>query len=73
MTVYKLSLVVPGRRDLGGLQEFDQEPKPGDNVWLGQEKYQIVEVVELMRPRNETIFLHATCQPAEEESLGSVS
>lgn len=73
MTVYKLSLVVPGRRDLGGVQEFDQEPKPGDSVWLGQEKYQIVEVVELMRPRNETIFLHATCQPVGGERPGEGS
>ncbi len=63
MTTYKLSIVVPGRRDLGAVHHLNQEPKPGDPVWLNQEKYEIVELVELMRPQNETIYLHATCQP----------
>ncbi len=63
MTMYKVSIVVPGRRDVGGIQNMNKEPKPGDIVQLGTEKYEIVEIAELMPPRGDFAFLHATCKP----------
>jgi hypothetical protein len=66
VTTYKVSIVVPGRRDIGGIQNLEQEPKPGDTIVLGTEKYEIVELVELMPPRGNFVYLHATCRPIEE-------
>jgi hypothetical protein len=67
MTIYKLSIVVPGRRDLGGIQNLEQQPKPGDAVVLGNEEYEIIELVELMPPRGNFVYLHAICQPRQKD------
>jgi hypothetical protein len=69
MTIYKLSIVVPGRRDLGGIQNLEQEPKPGDTVVLGNEEYEIIELVELMPARGNFVYLHAICQPRQKDQL----
>jgi len=66
--IYKLSIVVPGRRDVGGIQNLDQEPKPGDIIVLGKEEYEIVDVAELMPPRGGFAYLHAICRPVENKS-----
>ena len=65
MPIYKLSIVVPGRRDIGGILNLDKEPKSGDTILLGREAYKIADLVELMPPRGNFVFLHAICQPAE--------
>ena len=65
MTVYKLSIVVPGRRDIGGILNLEQKPKSGDIVVLGREQYKIADLVELMPPRGNFVYLHAVCQAAE--------
>jgi hypothetical protein len=65
VTTYKVSIVVPGRRDVGGIQNLDKEPKQGDILELGKEKYEIVDVAELMPPRGDFAYLHATCRPVE--------
>ena len=62
--IYKVSFVVPGRRDVGGIQNIDQEPKPGDRVRIGNQTFEVVEVTELMPPRGDFAYLHATCKPA---------
>ncbi len=63
MTTYKLSIVVPGRRDVGGIQNMEKEPKPGDVIKLGKEEFEIVDVAELMPPRGDFAYLHATVRP----------
>lgn len=68
MPIYKLSIVVPGRRDVGGIQNLDKEPKPGDIIVLGKEEYEIVDVSELMPPRGDFAYLHAICRPLENKS-----
>jgi len=60
---FKVSVVVPGRKDIGGIQNQDKEPKPGDRLTLGKEEYEIVHVSELMPPRGDFAYLHATCRP----------
>ncbi|MCL4297578.1 MAG: hypothetical protein KJ077_17695 [Anaerolineae bacterium] len=72
MTVYKLSIVVPGRRDIGGILNLDKEPQPGDIVALGREEYKIADLVELMPPRGNFVYLHAICQPAEKSNPFSI-
>ena len=68
MAFYKVSFVVPGRRDVGGIQNLEEKPEPGDIVVLGVEKYEIIDVAELMPPRGDFTYLHATCRPAENAS-----
>jgi hypothetical protein len=63
---YKVSFVVPGRRDIGGIQNMDQEPKPGDRVRIGTQTFEVIEVTELMPPRGDFAYLHATCKPVQE-------
>lgn len=69
MTIYKLSIVVPGRRDIGGIQNLEKEPQPGDIVILGREEYRIIDLVELMPPRGQFIYLHATCEPIDKKQM----
>jgi hypothetical protein len=65
--IYKVSFVVPGRRDVGGIQNIDREPKPGDRVRIGNQTFEVVEVTELMPPRGDFAYLHATCKPVDEK------
>lgn len=65
MPTYKLSIVVPDRRDIGGILNLEKEPQPGDVILLGREEYKIVDIVELMPPRGNFVYLHAICQPLE--------
>ena len=64
--MYKVSIVIPGHREVGGIQNMDTEPKPGDIITMGTKKYEIIEVDELMPPRGDFAFLHATCKPAKD-------
>jgi hypothetical protein len=63
--IYKVSFVVPGRRDVGGIQNINREPKAGDRVRIGNQTFEVVEVTELMPPRGDFAYLHATCKPVE--------
>jgi len=63
--IYKVSFVVPGRRDIGGIQNIDREPKQGDRVRIGNQTFEVVDVTELMPPRGDFAYLHATCKPVE--------
>jgi hypothetical protein len=67
MRTYKLSIVVPGRRDVGGIQNLDKEPQVGDKLLLGREEYEIMSIVELMPPRGNFVYLHATCRPVQKK------
>jgi hypothetical protein len=39
----------------------------GDLVKLGEQEFEILDVVELMPPRGGFTFLHATCQLVDSE------
>jgi len=62
MTIYKISIVVRGRRDIGGIQNLEEEPKEGDILLLGNDRFEIQELVELMPPRGNFVYLHAMCR-----------
>ncbi len=70
-TYFKVSIVVPGRKDVGGIQNLTKEPKPGDTLTLGKEEYEIVNVSELMPPRGDFAYLHATCRPIKHNNRHS--
>ena len=64
--IYKIRFVIPGQRDIGGIQNTDRQPQPGDRVKVGEQLLEIVEIVELMPPRGDFAYLHATCNLVEE-------
>ena len=62
--IYKVSYVVIGGEHPGAIANVETPPQVGDRVKLGNEEFEIVEVLELMPPRGEFSFLHATCKLA---------
>ena len=64
--IYKVSFVVPGRRDLGGIQNMEQQPRKGDRVQVGEHVLEIIEVIELLPARGDFAYLHATCKLVEQ-------
>jgi hypothetical protein len=65
--IYKVSVVVPEHRDLGGIQNMEKRPEPADKLQIGRETFEVVEVIELMPPRGEFSYLHVTCKLIEEK------
>jgi hypothetical protein len=66
--IYKVSYVVVDKKHPGEIINMDTPPHVGDRVQLGDEMFEIVEVVDLIPPRGEFAYLHATCRPLDEAS-----
>lgn len=64
--IYKVSFVVQGGTHPGGIQNLDQRPEVGDQLDLAGLKIEIVEVLEIIPPRGDFAYLHATCRPVQE-------
>jgi hypothetical protein len=62
---YKVSYVVIGGEHPGAIANSTTPPQVGEHVQLGDQTFEIVEVLELTPPRGEFCFLHATCQLVE--------
>jgi hypothetical protein len=60
--IYKVSYVVVGGEHPGAIANVVKPPRIGDIVALGEQYFRIVEVLELMPPRGQFSFLHATCE-----------
>lgn len=66
--IYKVSYVVIGKPHPGEIVNMDTPPRVGDQVVLGDETFEVIEVVDLIPPRGEFAYLHVTCRPTEETS-----
>ena len=68
MKIYKLSIVVSDQRGVGGIQNLDKKPSTGDILTMGRssKKYRIITLNELMPPRGNFIYLHATCETIDD-------
>mgnify|MGYP001052813644 CR=1 FL=1 len=64
--IYKVSYVVVGRLHPGAIVNLETPPRVGDEVELGDERFEVIEVFDLVPPRGDFAFLHATCRPVEE-------
>ncbi|MBE9507808.1 MAG: hypothetical protein IMY86_07130 [Chloroflexi bacterium] len=64
--IYKVSYVVVGKPHPGAIANVDTPPRVGDQVELGDELFEVIEVFDLVPPRGDFAFLHATCRPVEE-------
>lgn len=69
--IYKVSYVVQGGDYPGGIRNQQDDPKVGEIVQIGPMKFEIIEVFEIMAPRDDFQFLHATVKPVEEKATSS--
>ncbi|MBI4771091.1 MAG: hypothetical protein HY784_11955 [Chloroflexi bacterium] len=60
--IYKISYVVAGGEHPGAIVNSTRKPEVGDVVQLGDLEFTVIEVMDLMPPRGEFHFLHATCK-----------
>lgn len=60
--IYKVSFVVLDSSHPGGIQNLEERPQIGDVFTLGNQVFEIVEVAELMPPRGDYAYMHATCR-----------
>ena len=58
--IYKVSYVVLGGQHPGAIKNQSTLPAVGDKVRLGRSTFEVVEVHELVPPREDFQFLHAT-------------
>jgi hypothetical protein len=63
MAIYKVSYVIVGKDHPGTILNQEKMPQKGDEVKLGNELFEIIEVLELVPPRGEFHYIHVTCQP----------
>ncbi len=63
--IYKVSYVVIGGEYPGGIRNEVEPPKPGDHVQIGPMMFEVVEIHEVMPPRDDFQFLHATVKPLQ--------
>jgi hypothetical protein len=65
MMRYQVSYVVIGGDHPGAIVNELKRPQVGDHVQIGKSTFEVVEVMEVMPPRGDFAFLHATVKPIE--------
>jgi hypothetical protein len=60
--IYKVSFVVLEEAHPGGIQNLDHHPEVGEKLVVGDQRFEIVEVTELLPPFGDYSYLHATCR-----------
>ncbi|MGQ9467504.1 MAG: hypothetical protein ACUVXE_08895 [Anaerolineae bacterium] len=63
--IYKVSYVVLGGQHPGAIVNQDTPPRLGEVVVLGQNRFEVVEVTDLIPPRGDFAYLHVTLRPVE--------
>jgi hypothetical protein len=63
MVTYKVSYVVIGGEHPGAIMNEFERPEVGGRVQIGKNVFEIVEIYEVMPPRGDFAFLHATVKP----------
>ena len=66
MMTYKVSYVVIGGEHPGAIVNEFNRPRVGDHVRIGKSDFEVVEIYEVMPPRGDFAFLHATVKSIEE-------
>lgn len=61
--IYKVSYVVRDGRLPGGIKNESERPRVGKIVHFGAHQFEVIDVHEVMPPRDEFLYLHATVEP----------
>ncbi|MFC1997024.1 hypothetical protein ACFLXI_05380 [Chloroflexota bacterium] len=67
MAVWKVSYVVKGSSKAGGIINLDHALIPGEVIKVGSDQLEVLEALELIPPRGEFHYIHATCKIIEPE------
>ena len=65
--VYKVSIVIPGTDHGGAILNLSEMPKVGDHLQVGDMEVEVLEIMDLMPPRGDFHFMHATCKKVEKK------
>ena len=68
--IYKVSFVVLDDAHPGGIQNLDYQPVVGEELTVGDVRFEILEVTELLPPFGDYSYLHATCRLLDDTRLG---
>ncbi len=60
---YKVSYVILGGNRPGAIINQEKAPEIGEFVELGDETFEVVEVMDLLPPQGDFAYLHVTCRP----------
>lgn len=63
---YKVSYVVLGEDNPGAILNLEQRPEEGQIIELNGKRYKIIEVVDLIPPKGDFFYVHATLEPVHE-------
>ena len=62
MAVWKVSYVVKESSHAGGIINLNHPLKPGEIIDIGRYQFEVLEAFELIPPRGEFHYVHATCK-----------
>lgn len=62
MATYKVSYVITGSDHPGAILSMRDAPRVGETIKLGDDQFEVIEVFELMPPRGDFHYYHATCR-----------
>ena len=68
MAIWKVSYVVKGSSQAGGIINLNHAPAVGEVLKIGDDYLEILEALELIPPRGEFHYIHATCKPTQPEA-----
>jgi len=71
MPIYKVSFVIVGGDYPGTIVNLSRPPEVGEKVKLGAQVYRVVEVLNLIPPRGDFHYIHATCRPLQPDEVGN--
>jgi hypothetical protein len=63
VATYKVSLVIPGVEHSGAIVNLRERPQVGQHLRVGDLEVEVLEVMDLIPPRGDFYFVHATCRP----------
>jgi len=66
--IYKVSYVVSGEDHPGAILNSETPPRQGDVISLGSSDFEVIEVIDLVPPRGDFNYLHATLVRASEKA-----
>jgi hypothetical protein len=66
-TIFKVSYVVAGEEHPGAILNTESRPKRGDHIRLGSREFIVQEVIDLIPPRGDFQYVHATVLPSKDD------
>jgi hypothetical protein len=65
MAIWKVSYIIKGSSQAGGIINLDHPLEVGEIITVGSDELEILEAEELIPPKGEFHYIHATCKLKE--------